>query len=203
MFVLGLELLKNVLDGSHHIFDMHNRVLTRYSVVSKTITREAPVKKISLLVGLLLLPVIGSAEDNAPTDTIVVEGKYARPDRPEMRPKVPEYSLQTQRFDFPTGLRIYMQADPTHPIASIFTVVDHGHSDDAEGAEGSAHFCEHLWFRSSHDTFGEEFNGVPVMSILNDMGAQMNATTRADWTDYRTVASKEFLPLMLKMGRPV
>ena len=65
--------------------------------------------------------------------------------------------------------------------------------------EGSAHFAEHLWFRSSHENFGEEFSNKPVMSILNDIGAQMNATTHADWTDYRTVASKEFLPLMLKM----
>jgi zinc protease len=157
------------------------------------------MNKAALLFSLLMLPAAAVAEDTTPSETIVVEGKQQRPTKPQLTPKFPEYSLQTQRFDFPTGLRIYMQSDATHPIASVYTVVDHGSGDDPDGAEGTAHFCEHLWFRSSHENFGPEFSDKPIMSVINDMGAQFNATTWSDLTDYRTVASKEFLPLMLKM----
>lgn len=107
--------------------------------------------------------------------------------------RLPEFNLNSQIFDFPTGLRILMQSDRTHPIVSVFMVVDHGAGDDPPGKNGTAHFVEHTWFRSIHGDL------PPIMTLIQDIGSQFNATTRPDTTDYRTVASSEFLPLLLRL----
>jgi zinc protease len=117
----------------------------------------------------------------------------ARPPRPEMKPKVPEYSLQAQSFVFPTGLRIVMQSDRSHPVVTTWMIVNHGSKDDPKGKEETAHFVEHTWFRSKHGDL------PPIMDTIQDLGTMFNATTRNDWTDYRTVASSEYLPIMLKL----
>jgi zinc protease len=116
-----------------------------------------------------------------------------RPAKPDMDLNVPPYELKTEVFDFPTGLRIIMQADRSHPVVTTWMIVNHGTKDDPEGKEETAHFVEHTWFRSKHGTL------PPIMDLIQDIGTRFNATTRNDWTDYRTVASSEYLPLMLRL----
>lgn len=120
-------------------------------------------------------------------------GADARPAKPDFRYNVPDYELQTKVFDFPTGLRIMFQSDRSHPVVTTFMVVNHGSKDDPEGKEETAHFVEHTWFRSKHGDL------PPIMDVIQDLGAMFNATTRNDWTDYRTVSSSENLPLMLRL----
>ncbi|MEQ1565007.1 MAG: insulinase family protein [Myxococcota bacterium] len=117
----------------------------------------------------------------------------ARPAKPDMDLNIPPYQLNTQIFDFPTGLRIMMQADASHPVVTTWMVVNNGSKDDLPGKEETAHFVEHTWFRSKHGTL------PPIMDLIQDIGTRFNATTRNDWTDYRTVASREYLPLMLRL----
>lgn len=117
----------------------------------------------------------------------------ARPAKPEMKLNVPNYELSNQVFDFPTGLRIVMQSDRSHQVATVFTIVNHGTKDDPEGKEETAHFVEHTWFRSKHGSL------PPIMDLIQDIGTRFNATTRNDWTDFRTVASSEYLPLLLRL----
>jgi len=123
----------------------------------------------------------------------VADAADARPAKPEMRVNVPPYALDTKVFDFPTGLRIMMQSDRSHPVVTVYTMVDHGSADDPEGKEETAHFCEHLWFRSKHGDL------PAIWEVIPNMGAAFNATTSNDDTDYRTVASSEYLPLMLRL----
>ncbi len=118
----------------------------------------------------------------------------AKPNKPtEWRPVVPPYALNTQVFNFPTGLKILMQSDRSHPVATTWMIVNHGSADDPRGKEETAHFVEHTWFRSKHGDL------PPIMDTIQDLGTMFNATTRNDWTDYRTVASSEFLPIMLRL----
>lgn len=124
---------------------------------------------------------------------VVAHAADAKPTKPKMDPLVPDYSLHTKVFDFPTGLRIMFQADHSHPIVSIFSMVNHGSADDPDGKEEVAHFVEHTWFRSKHGDL------PPIMDVIQDLGTLFNATTRNDWTDYRTVASNEYLPIMLRL----
>ncbi|NCG18525.1 MAG: hypothetical protein GWP91_05890, partial [Rhodobacterales bacterium] len=115
-----------------------------------------------------------------------------RPASPVMSPQIGEFSLDTTVLDFPSGLRFLIQEDHSHPVASIYTYVGHGFNDDPEGAEETAHFVEHLWFRSVH---GE--NLPPIMFMIQDLGTLFNATTANDRTDYRTTANIEYLDIML------
>jgi len=117
------------------------------------------------------------------------------PDKPRWAPAIPEKSewdLNNTVLDFPSGLRIIIQEDHSHPIAGVYTYVGHGFNDDPVGAEETAHFVEHLWFRSIHGDL------PPIMWTIQDMGTVFNATTAPDRTDYRTVAGIQYLPLMLK-----
>lgn len=116
-----------------------------------------------------------------------------RPSRPKMVPNVPNYSLQTELWEFPTGLRVMLQPDHTHPIVSVFTIVDHGFNDDPEGKEELAHFVEHIWFRSVHGDM------PPVMDVITGHTALFNATTHADWTDYRTTMSSFYLEKLVAL----
>jgi zinc protease len=117
------------------------------------------------------------------------------PDQPNWAPAMPsaeDFDLSNTILDFPSGLRVIIQEDHSHPIAGVYTYVGHGFNDDPVGAEETAHFVEHLWFRSVHGDL------PPIMWTIQDMGTLFNATTAPDRTDYRTVAGIQYLPLMLK-----
>lgn len=119
--------------------------------------------------------------------------KSDSPERPEMNVNVPEYSLNSKDFNFPSGLRVIMQADRSQPVVGVTSYVDRGSSDDPAGKEGIAHFVEHLWFRSEHGDLPKVWN------ILDDLGCMLNASTGSDWTNYMTVAPSSALPHLIKL----
>jgi zinc protease len=143
----------------------------------------------ALLCTLLAAPSVMAAETSPEQVTVYAK----KPKQPLMKINVPEYALQTMDFHFPSGLRVLMQADNSYPIATIMSVVDHGSVSDPIGKEGIAHFVEHAWFRSRHGDL------PPIMDVIQDMGCPFNATTRPDWTDYRTVCASRLLPSMLRL----
>jgi predicted Zn-dependent peptidase len=117
-----------------------------------------------------------------------------RPGKPsEFSPNVPSYELSTTVLDLPSGMRVMFQPDHAHPVVGAFAVVNHGTKDDPEGKEELAHFAEHTWFRSA------QLNFPSIMSFVFDYGTLFNATTRNDWTDYRTVANAKYLETLLKL----
>lgn len=126
--------------------------------------------------------------------TLLTQVAFAdRPTRPNMRPNVPPYALSTDIWEFPSGLRVILQQDRSHPVVSVFTIVDHGFQDDPEGKEELAHFVEHAWFRSVHGDW------PPIMDVITGHTSLFNATTRNDWTDYRTTMSSFYLEKLIAM----
>lgn len=115
------------------------------------------------------------------------------PPQPDMHPKLDDFSLDTTALRFPTGLTILVQEDHSHPIVTIYKYVGHGFTDDPVGAEETAHFVEHTWFRSVHGGM------PPIMFVIQDLGTMFNATTAPDRTDYRTTANVKYLPILLKL----
>jgi len=113
--------------------------------------------------------------------------------KPEMRVKLPEWGLNTEIWDFPSGLRIMFQQDDSHDTVGVYSVTNHGSADDPQDLAEVAHFVEHTWFRSVHGEL------PPVMDVIQDIGAVFNATTHNDFTDYQTFAGKDFLPLLLRL----
>jgi zinc protease len=134
-----------------------------------------------------------AAEVDEQIEVIADAPSESRPSKPNMALSVPEFSLDSRVYDFPTGLRVIMQSDRSHDYVSVFMVVDHGAGDDPPGKNGTAHFVEHTWFRSVHGDL------PPIMSFIQDLGVDFNATTRPDTTDYRTVANSEYLPILLRL----
>ena len=118
----------------------------------------------------------------------------AQADRPDMSvPKPSSLELTTTVLDFPTGLRVLIQEDHAHPVVKTYMYVGHGFNDDPAGAEETAHFVEHIWFRSIHGDM------PPIMSLIQDLGTSFNATTANDRTDYHTVANVNSLPILLRL----
>jgi len=150
------------------------------------------------LCALPLALAVPALADGPPEEIEVIDDKPAarRPSKPSLRlnlAELPEINLESRVIDFPTGLRFIMQSDTTHPYVSVFTVVDHGAGDDPPGKNGTAHFVEHTWFRSEHGEL------PPIMTVIQDLGTAFNATTRPDTTDFRTVASSEYLPILMRL----
>jgi predicted Zn-dependent peptidase len=117
-----------------------------------------------------------------------------RPGKPsDFSPQVPDYGLTTTVLDLRSGLRIMFQVDHAHPVVGVFSVVNHGTKDDPEGKEELAHFAEHTWFRSA------QLNFPSIMNFVFDYGTLFNATTRNDWTDYRTVANTKYIDTLLQL----
>lgn len=141
----------------------------------------------------------------------VPEGAVARPGKPDLTLKLPQYNLNSVDYNFPSGLRMIFQSDHSQPVVSVTTIYDRGSTADPIGKEGIAHFVEHLWFRSQHvdqsDATGEK--RLPkVWDILSDLGCSLNASTADDWTNYMSVCPSTSLPALmrlesLRMGRAV
>jgi zinc protease len=113
--------------------------------------------------------------------------------RPSLDLALDQYDIGISDYTFPSGLRILFQEDHSQPIVSITMVIDRGSSHDPVGKEGIAHLVEHLWFRSVHGTLPK------VWDVLEEFGANLNASTASDWTNYMTVAPKDALVPLLKL----
>lgn len=101
--------------------------------------------------------------------------------------KLDQYSVATQDYRFPSGLRILFQEDHTQPIVSITNWFDRGSLYDGtnaagESTEGVAHAVEHLAFRAKHEGNPKNWD------VINQLGGILNASTSREWTNYMTVA---------------
>ncbi len=148
----------------------------------------------------LLRPVLALALSAAAT----VAGLHARDaaadnyPRARMAVALKPVNIAMRDFSFPSGFRVIFQEDHTQPVVSLVMKIDHGSQDDPEGLEGMAHLIEHLWFRSVHE--GTDGKDLPkVWDLIQQMGAQFNATTSADRTDYLTSARSELLSNLMGM----
>ena len=113
--------------------------------------------------------------------------------QPELKLRLPDYSLVSRSYCLPSGIRITFQEDHTQPVVAISSVVDQGSSGDPPGQEGMAHLVEHLWFRS-------HLPELPtVWNMLGEMGASLNAATFQSVTTYMTVAPRAMLPALLRL----
>ena len=97
------------------------------------------------------------------------------------------YAINTQDYQFPSGLRILFQEDHTQPIVSITNWFDRGSVYDGvgvngESTEGIAHAVEHLAFRAKHGDLPKNWD------VINQLGGILNASTSREWTNYMTVA---------------
>ncbi|HEU5163445.1 MAG TPA: insulinase family protein, partial [Thermoanaerobaculia bacterium] len=93
----------------------------------------------------------------------------------------------------PNGLRVIIVPTGFPNLVSLQIPVQTGSRNEVEpGKSGFAHFFEHMMFRGT-----EKFPGDKYQEILTKAGAQQNAYTSDDLTNYHMTFAKEDLETMI------
>ncbi|MBC8344823.1 MAG: insulinase family protein [Candidatus Marinimicrobia bacterium] len=91
----------------------------------------------------------------------------------------------------PNGLTVLVLEDHSAPVATLMVTYHVGSRNEAIGHTGSTHLLEHLMFKGSQN-FNKE-KGNAIWNELQNIGAQINATTWNDRTNYFEVVPSEHL----------
>ncbi len=97
-----------------------------------------------------------------------------------------------EKYTLPNGLEVILSEDHSTPIVAVNTWFHVGSSDERPGRTGLAHLFEHLMFMGSEHVPNGRFD-----QLLESAGANNNATTSADRTEYYETMPSNALPLAL------
>ena len=98
---------------------------------------------------------------------------------------IDEYRLKSN------DLSVLMLQDTSTPVATFMVTYHVGSRNEAIGYTGSTHLLEHLMFKGSRN-FNKE-KGTAIWDELQSIGAQINATTWNDRTNYFEVVPSEHI----------
>ncbi len=98
---------------------------------------------------------------------------------------VKEYKLKAN------DLTVLLMEDHSAPVATFMVTYHVGSRNEAVGHTGATHLLEHLMFKGS-EKYSKD-NGNSIWKVLQDVGAQINATTWFDRTNYFELLPKEHL----------
>lgn len=97
--------------------------------------------------------------------------------------------------DLDNGMRAVLIKTPFPEIVALHITVSVGSRDEVEdGKSGFAHFFEHMMFRGTKNTPAEVYG-----DILKKAGADQNAYTTDDYTNYHLTFSKADLETVLEL----
>ena len=97
--------------------------------------------------------------------------------------------------DLPNGLRVVTIPTDTPNVVSMYIVVQTGSRNEVEaGKSGFAHLYEHIMFRGT-----EKYSPEQHRAVMQRVGAQSNASTGSDLTQYYATFSKDDLGELLAM----
>lgn len=88
-------------------------------------------------------------------------------------------------------LSVLLMEDHSAPVVTFMVTYHVGSRNEAIGHTGSTHLLEHMMFKGSKN-FNKE-KGNPIWTVLQDVGAQINATTGMDRTNYFELLPSEHL----------
>lgn len=100
-----------------------------------------------------------------------------------------EYELETN------GLRVLIMEDHSSPVATFMVTYLVGSRNEVTGNTGATHLLEHLMFKGSTN-FNKE-KGNAIWQTLENTGAQVNATTWNDRTNYYALLPVEHLAIAM------
>jgi zinc protease len=101
-------------------------------------------------------------------------------------------SLKVERFRLKNGLEILACEDRSAPVVAYHTWFRVGSRHEREGKTGLAHLFEHLMFNEVEGRAPGEFDRK-----LEEAGAESNASTWLDWTQYNIAIPKDRLGLVV------
>ncbi len=94
-------------------------------------------------------------------------------------------------------LQVLLLPEAAAPVVTLMVTYRVGSRNETTGLTGATHFLEHLMFKGSA-RFNKE-NGQTIFNTLQRVGAQVNATTWIDRTNYYELLPSEHLPLALEI----
>ncbi|NKI26934.1 insulinase family protein [Arenibacter sp. 6A1] len=95
----------------------------------------------------------------------------------------------------PNGMQVLLLQDNAAPVVTVQMVYRVGSKHEVTGNTGSTHLLEHLMFKGTKK-FNKE-SGTSIDSKLTAIGAQMNATTWNDRTNYYETIPSDKIELAL------
>jgi len=106
---------------------------------------------------------------------------------PEERPAVREATLKN-------GMKVLLLEDHAAPVATFSVFYKVGSRNETTGATGSAHLLEHMMFKGT-----KRFGKGQIMATLDRIGAEWNATTFYDYTNYYETVPIDRLDLVMEL----
>lgn len=97
----------------------------------------------------------------------------------------------------PNGMNVLLLQDNASPVATVQIVYRVGSKNEVLGNTGSTHLLEHLMFKGT-PTFNKK-NGSTITDVLQNTGAQLNATTWNDRTNYFETLPSDKIELALQI----
>lgn len=97
----------------------------------------------------------------------------------------------------PNGMNVLLLQDNASPVATVQIVYRVGSKNEVLGNTGSTHLLEHLMFKGT-PTFNKK-SGSTITDVLQNTGAQLNATTWYDRTNYFETLPSDKIALALQI----
>ncbi|HMB89473.1 MAG TPA: pitrilysin family protein [Rhodothermales bacterium] len=94
-------------------------------------------------------------------------------------------------------LQVLLLPEAAAPVVTFMVTYRVGSRNETAGLTGATHFLEHLMFKGT-ERFHER-HGTAIFNVLQRVGAQINATTWMDRTNYYELLPKEHLPLAVEI----
>src|SRR5260221_10330059 len=103
-------------------------------------------------------------------------------------------ALFVECFRLANGLRVLVCEDHSAPVVAYHTWYRVGSRHEHVGKTGLAHLFEHLMFNETETMPAGELDRK-----LEEAGAESNASTWLDWTQYNIAIPRERLPLVPRL----
>lgn len=98
---------------------------------------------------------------------------------------IEEYTMKSN------DLSVLLMEDHSAPVATFMVTYHVGSRNEAVGHTGSTHLLEHMMFKGSRN-FNKKRN-TAIWTVLQNVGARINATTWLDRTNYFELLPSEHL----------
>ncbi|GIV59226.1 insulinase family protein [Rhodocaloribacter litoris] len=95
------------------------------------------------------------------------------------------------------NLHVLLLPEAAAPVVTFMVTYRVGSRNETTGLTGATHFLEHLMFKGT-ERFSKE-RGTSIFNVLQRVGAQVNATTWLDRTNYYALLPREHLALAVEI----
>lgn len=102
-----------------------------------------------------------------------------------------------EQYQLENGMKVLLLENRVAPVATVLVIYKVGSRNEAVGYTGSTHLLEHMMFKGT-PTFNKA-NNTQIAATLQKIGADFNATTWYDRTNYFQTVPSDQIELAIKL----